>query len=30
MDGEEQISEDEYKALLSEHRAWQLIRAVYE
>ncbi|KAE8539556.1 hypothetical protein D1P53_004658 [Cryptococcus gattii VGV] len=30
MDGEEQISEDEYKALLSEHRAWQLIRAVYD
>ncbi|OWT37305.1 nuclear pore complex protein Nup107 [Cryptococcus neoformans Bt1] len=30
MDGEEQISEDVYKALLSEHRAWQLIRAVYD
>ncbi|WVQ84716.1 hypothetical protein IAT38_006873 [Cryptococcus sp. DSM 104549] len=30
MDGEDQISEEEYKALLSEHRTWQLVRAVYE
>ncbi|OCF38190.1 nuclear pore complex protein Nup107 [Kwoniella heveanensis BCC8398] len=30
MDGEEQISAEEHQALLSEHRTWQLIRAVYE
>ncbi|WVN84934.1 uncharacterized protein L203_100071 [Cryptococcus depauperatus CBS 7841] len=29
MDSEDHISEEEYKALLSEHRAWQLIRAVF-
>ncbi|WVR00241.1 hypothetical protein IAU59_007383 [Kwoniella sp. CBS 9459] len=30
MDGEEQISAEEYQALLTEHRTWQLIRSVYE
>ncbi|ODN81544.1 hypothetical protein L202_01963 [Cryptococcus amylolentus CBS 6039] len=30
MDVDEQVSEEEYKALLSEHRAWQLVRSIYE
>ncbi|WWC64631.1 uncharacterized protein I303_107242 [Kwoniella dejecticola CBS 10117] len=30
FDGEEQISTEEHQALLSEHRTWQLLRAVYE
>ncbi|WVQ67012.1 uncharacterized protein L199_005204 [Kwoniella botswanensis] len=30
IDGEEQISLEEHQALLSEHRTWQLLRAVYE
>ncbi|WWC71980.1 uncharacterized protein I206_105939 [Kwoniella pini CBS 10737] len=30
IDGEDQITMEEYEALLSEHRTWQLLRAVYE
>ncbi|WWC91661.1 uncharacterized protein L201_006607 [Kwoniella dendrophila CBS 6074] len=30
IDGEEQITAEEHQALLSEHRTWQLLRAVYE
>ncbi|WRT70272.1 uncharacterized protein IL334_007267 [Kwoniella shivajii] len=30
IDGDEQITVEEHQALLSEHRTWQLIRAVYE
>ncbi|WWD19594.1 hypothetical protein CI109_104056 [Kwoniella shandongensis] len=30
IDGDEQISAEEHQALLSEHRTWQLLRAIYE